>query len=319
MTAVKAGRNILAGQLRSIKLAGAALAATASGLVACNLPGAGRTPAPPEATATYFIDPTLLTPAVQETGTPAATLEPTIVASPTGCGYWAEFVEDVTIPDGTEIVAGTSFEKTWRIRNIGCQAWPPGTRLYFWGEEQLDAPDYVDVPAIPVNTTVDISVTFTAPLEPGEYLSNWQLVAPDGSWIGAHVFVQIMVVPATPTPTPVWTPLIGTWTNDAPGVSGITRLMIWAEEGMLYARMWRMEGAVETDWGETMTPSSDADDGLLSLRWTGAENGGAADRVETQQITRLVDGRLQITGQVNLSDPAAEDYNYIIFLEKTTP
>ncbi|MCI0730188.1 MAG: hypothetical protein L0332_26180, partial [Chloroflexi bacterium] len=35
------------------------------------------------------------------------------------CVYDAEFVTDVTIPDGTQIEPGASFTKVWRIRNIG--------------------------------------------------------------------------------------------------------------------------------------------------------------------------------------------------------
>ena len=29
--------------------------------------------------------------------------------------YWAQFVADVTIPDGTNFAAGTAFTKTWRL------------------------------------------------------------------------------------------------------------------------------------------------------------------------------------------------------------
>ena len=33
--------------------------------------------------------------------------------------YWAQFIADVTIPDGTHFTPGAAFKKTWRIRNIG--------------------------------------------------------------------------------------------------------------------------------------------------------------------------------------------------------
>ena len=37
--------------------------------------------------------------------------------------YWAQFVADVTIPDGTNFAPGTAFKKTWRLKNIGTNAW----------------------------------------------------------------------------------------------------------------------------------------------------------------------------------------------------
>jgi len=31
---------------------------------------------------------------------------------------WAQFVTDVTVPDGTYLAPGTTFTKTWRLKNI---------------------------------------------------------------------------------------------------------------------------------------------------------------------------------------------------------
>jgi murein DD-endopeptidase MepM/ murein hydrolase activator NlpD len=41
----------------------------------------------------------------------------------------AAFVADVTIPDGTEVVAGVPFIKTWRLRNRGTSTWGAGYQL----------------------------------------------------------------------------------------------------------------------------------------------------------------------------------------------
>ena len=35
----------------------------------------------------------------------------------------AKFVEDVTSPDGTDVIQGTSFVKTWRLKNNGICTW----------------------------------------------------------------------------------------------------------------------------------------------------------------------------------------------------
>ena len=45
--------------------------------------------------------------------------------------FRAEFVRDVNYPDGTYVMPGTSFVKTWRLRNVGTQAWNTNTRLVF--------------------------------------------------------------------------------------------------------------------------------------------------------------------------------------------
>ena len=50
---------------------------------------------------------------------PTAAFTPTIIPptpTPRPC-YQVTFVSDVTIPDGSKIVAGTSFTKTWRLKN----------------------------------------------------------------------------------------------------------------------------------------------------------------------------------------------------------
>ena len=41
--------------------------------------------------------------------------------------FQASFVRDVNYPDGTYVVPGTSFTKTWRLRNVGTQAWTKDT------------------------------------------------------------------------------------------------------------------------------------------------------------------------------------------------
>ncbi|KAH8944521.1 hypothetical protein BDL97_13G114800 [Sphagnum fallax] len=49
----------------------------------------------------------------------------------------AQFVQDVTMFDGTELAPGTQFTKIWRLRNSGSSAWPPQTQLVHVGGDQL--------------------------------------------------------------------------------------------------------------------------------------------------------------------------------------
>lgn len=38
-------------------------------------------------------------------------------------GDVSEFIADVTVPDGSEVRAGSTFVKTWELRNAGTVAW----------------------------------------------------------------------------------------------------------------------------------------------------------------------------------------------------
>ena len=137
------------------------------------------------------------------TVTLAPATEQTAAITPSGeCGYDGSFYEDVTIPDGTPIEAGASFEKVWRLINDGCLEWGSGTRLVFSGGDRMGGPDSVPVRLTPPNNLVDVGVPLTAPAEPGTYKGYWQLQAPDGSRFGPRVFVEIVVVVPSGNATP---------------------------------------------------------------------------------------------------------------------
>lgn len=147
------------------------------------------------------------TPAVLPTDTPQApiaTETPALSPTPTTCAYNAAFVDDVTVPDGTEFAPGAAFTKTWRLRNSGCLNWPAGTRLIFVRGERLGGPDSVAAPAASIGNTVDVSVALTAPAAAGAYRGYWQLETPDGTRFGPQIFVDIKVV-VGPTATPTAT------------------------------------------------------------------------------------------------------------------
>jgi next-to-BRCA1 protein 1 len=49
----------------------------------------------------------------------------------------AQFVQDVTMFDETELAPGTEFTKIWRLRNSGSSAWPPQTQLVHVGGDDI--------------------------------------------------------------------------------------------------------------------------------------------------------------------------------------
>eukprot|EP00035_Acanthoeca_spectabilis_P013917 m.262511 g.262511 ORF g.262511 m.262511 type:complete len:1259 (+) comp16004_c1_seq1:143-3919(+) len=52
-----------------------------------------------------------------------------VEVQPSGPLYAAEFVADVTFPDGTHVAGNTIVEKIWSVKNVGTAAWPAGTVL----------------------------------------------------------------------------------------------------------------------------------------------------------------------------------------------
>jgi hypothetical protein len=160
------------------------------------------------------------TPTLTRTPTPIPTLDRTrpIISTPTRelqCNKAAAGNPiDVTIPDDTKMMPGTTFSKTWRIENVGACTW---TRLYsviFFSGNSLGA-QYTHYLQQPVNPgdLVDLTVDMVAPQTIGLYQSNWMLSDPDGNLFGigphgdAPFWVRIEVVQLL-TPTPTLTPTI---------------------------------------------------------------------------------------------------------------
>lgn len=133
----------------------------------------------------------------------AETPEPTDLALATAtapgeaCTNQAEFVADVTIPDGTQFTPGEAFTKTWRIRNVGTCTWTSGYSLFFESGDQMGAPDFTPVTNATVTpgSTVDISVDMVAPNSEGTYRGVFHMQADDDFIFTAKGFwVEIEVV-----------------------------------------------------------------------------------------------------------------------------
>jgi hypothetical protein len=173
-------------------------------LSACNMPGRGEATEEPEPTLT----PTLRPAGGEEAGeAPEETEEPAETEAPEeteevaeGPCYDVEFVDDVSIPDGTEIVAGEGFDKTWRLRSSGCLPLPAGSQLIFDSGDSMGGPASVAVPSVAVGAEFDVTVHLTAPNTPGEYTGYWHIVGPTGDYVG-QVYVQIEVVAPPPEET----------------------------------------------------------------------------------------------------------------------
>jgi len=100
--------------------------------------------------------------------------------------YWAQFVADVTIPDGTSFAPNTAFKKTWRLKNIGTCAWNSNdVSLIFDSGEKMNAPASLALPTtVNPGQTVDITVDMTSPAAAGHYFGYWKFKSNSGGTFG---------------------------------------------------------------------------------------------------------------------------------------
>jgi hypothetical protein len=176
------------------------------------------TPIPPTATATI---------ATSQTALPGVPTEPGGGPSP-AVGEKAEFVADLTVPDGSVYAPNATFVKTWRLKNIGATTWTPSYTTVFVSGDQMGAPASLALPAsAPPGQTVDISIPMTAPAKEGTYTANFLLANASGQRFGldpraAQPFYVVIVVSraeGTPAASPTAvTPTTGP--SVTPGAGG---------------------------------------------------------------------------------------------------
>jgi hypothetical protein len=158
--------------------------------------------------------PATLTPQPVFTNTPAVTATST-------CNV-AQFVADVTIPDGTVMTPGQAFTKKWRIKNIGSCAWS-GYTLVFDSGDSMNGPASKPISALNPGQEVDLEVSLTAPATAGNYRGYWRITT-NGSVLvpivdgyqGKSFYVDIKVqsaATATNTSAPAFAVTSVTFTN----------------------------------------------------------------------------------------------------------
>lgn len=109
-------------------------------------------------------------------------------AAPVAACDQAEFIEhvilDVPVQDGTEVMPGTHFTKTWLVTNRGTCDWGDGYALVHSGGETFGAIEEQALPYVPAGEIVEISLRMTAPDRAGEYAGEWLLRNPAGARFG---------------------------------------------------------------------------------------------------------------------------------------
>lgn len=150
-------------------------------------PTAGDSPvAPPNATN----DPL---PALSSTSAQIPTI---VVPTPTPpCTDGLTYVQDLTIPDGTNFAPGQQIDKQWLVSNSGTCNWDDRYRLKFIGGDPMGASPLLALFPARAGTQATIRVVFIAPQQTGLYQSQWQAMNPEGLDFGDAFYISIAVSP----------------------------------------------------------------------------------------------------------------------------
>jgi hypothetical protein len=203
-----------------------------------------------------------------------------------GCSNRAAFLLDVTIPDEARINPGSSFDKTWRLRNDGTCTWTTGYDLVFVSGSRMGAPSSKTLPrAIAPGETVELTVRLTAPKESGLYQSYWMLLDSNNKLFGVGQQAN----------GPIWARIVvgdlGTITN------GNWRAEYFARRDLKGTGVVRNDTVIDFNWGDG-SPMDGVPKDSFSVRWTGKslfESGVYRFNVLVDDGARLyVDGQLVI-------------------------
>jgi hypothetical protein len=137
---------------------------------------------------------------------PTATpVPPTPTPTPIPCN-WANFVEDVSIKDGSVFGPNAFITKTWRLRNNGTCTWTSDYKLVYESGEQMGAAKSVNLPrSVKPGEMIDVSVELVTPQTEGRHRGYWRLADASGQRFGigndasASFYIDIKVaIPQSP-------------------------------------------------------------------------------------------------------------------------
>lgn len=112
-----------------------------------------------------------------------------------GCNN-ALYIGETGPADKSTVDAGKPFTKGWSMQNNGTCSWGSGYAFAFLSGQQLGGKDVVigsgDTATAPGHSQAFV-VKLTAPKDPGEYIGNFQMKAPDGTRFGTIVYFDVVV------------------------------------------------------------------------------------------------------------------------------
>lgn len=135
---------------------------------------------------------------------------------------------DVSVPDGSPMMPGEHFVKTWRLVNAGSCTWTQDYALVWFSGDDLSSTHEAKLDhSVSPGQSVDLSVEMVAPNDARTYRSYWKLRNAGGKLFGlgpngdGPFWVEIIVVaPTSPAASPETTTSAATELPQSPTPEG---------------------------------------------------------------------------------------------------
>jgi len=128
------------------------------------------------------------------TATLPAPAASTVAVSPViDCVDKLTFLNDQTIPDGTQVAANSTLDKRWEVENSGTCNWDERYHLRLTGGPDMGADPVQPLFPARSGSHAVIRIVMTAPTKPGAYRSAWQAYNPADEAFGDPFYIDIIV------------------------------------------------------------------------------------------------------------------------------
>jgi hypothetical protein len=109
------------------------------------------------------------------------------------CTNSLSFVSDETIPDGTKVMAGSTMDKRWKIKNNGTCNWDDKYTIRLIAGSEMGTKKEQALEPVRSQSEAVIRIIFTAPSDPSTHRSAWQAYDPKGQPFGDPFYIEIIV------------------------------------------------------------------------------------------------------------------------------
>jgi len=129
--------------------------------------------------------------------TAAASSAPSLTAPSPGppCTNGLTYVQDLSVPDGSNFAPGQTIDKRWQVRNSGTCNWDRSYGLKLISGDSMGNQSLLPLFPARAGAAAILEIHFTAPPSGGLYECHWQAVDPQGQPFGDAVYMQISVAP----------------------------------------------------------------------------------------------------------------------------
>jgi hypothetical protein len=111
------------------------------------------------------------------------------------CNNGLTYIQDLSVPDGSNFAPGQTIDKRWQVRNSGTCNWDHRYGLRLISGDAMGSQPLLPLFPARAGAEATLEIHFIAPPSGGLYECHWQAVDPQGQPFGDAVYMQISVAP----------------------------------------------------------------------------------------------------------------------------